>query len=94
MRDLDAFCLTPVAPMSGAEIQALRAREGVGQAVLAAPPERRGQAGLRLGTRREAAEWPIAEAARARADQGAQRHHLRPAPTAAGLSCPAGSTGK
>ena len=35
LRDLDAFCLTPVAPVSGAEIQALRAREGVSQAVLA-----------------------------------------------------------
>jgi putative transcriptional regulator len=35
MRDLDAFCLTPVPPVTGAEIQALREREGVSQAVLA-----------------------------------------------------------
>ena len=35
MRDLDAFCLTPVAPVTGAENQALRAREGVSQAALA-----------------------------------------------------------
>ena len=35
MRDLDAFCLTPVAEVSGAEIQKLREREGVSQAVLA-----------------------------------------------------------
>ena len=35
MRDLDAFCLTPVAEVSGAEIQKLREREGVRQAVLA-----------------------------------------------------------
>lgn len=35
MRDLDAFCLTPVGEVSGADIQQLRAREGVSQAVLA-----------------------------------------------------------
>lgn len=35
MRDLDAFCLTPVAEISGDDIQQLRAREGVSQAVLA-----------------------------------------------------------
>lgn len=35
MRDIDAFCLTTVAPLSGEEIQALRVREGVSQAVLA-----------------------------------------------------------
>ncbi|HUZ66669.1 MAG TPA: DNA-binding transcriptional regulator [Beijerinckiaceae bacterium] len=35
MRDIDAFCLTKVEPMSGAEIQALREREGISQAVLA-----------------------------------------------------------
>jgi len=35
MRDLDAFCLTPVSAVSGADIQKLRAREGVSQAVLA-----------------------------------------------------------
>jgi putative transcriptional regulator len=35
MRDLDAFCLTPVESVSGEEIRSLRAREGVSQAVLA-----------------------------------------------------------
>jgi putative transcriptional regulator len=35
MRDIDAFCLTAVTPLSGGEIQALRKREGVSQAVLA-----------------------------------------------------------
>jgi putative transcriptional regulator len=35
MRDLDAFCLTPVGDLSGEDIQQLRAREGVSQAVLA-----------------------------------------------------------
>jgi putative transcriptional regulator len=35
MRDIDAFCLTKIEPMSGEEIQALRRREGVSQAVLA-----------------------------------------------------------
>ncbi len=35
MRDLDAFCLTQVAEISGDDIQQLRAREGVSQAVLA-----------------------------------------------------------
>jgi putative transcriptional regulator len=35
MRDFDAFCLTMVEPMSGGDIQTLRKREGVSQAVLA-----------------------------------------------------------
>ena len=35
MRDLDAFCLTKVEELSGEDIQALRARERVSQAVLA-----------------------------------------------------------
>ncbi len=35
MRDIDAFCLTKVEAMSGEEIQALREREGISQAVLA-----------------------------------------------------------
>jgi putative transcriptional regulator len=35
MRDLDAFCLTPVDDLSGEDIQKLREREGVSQAVLA-----------------------------------------------------------
>ncbi|HEY1933388.1 MAG TPA: helix-turn-helix domain-containing protein [Acetobacteraceae bacterium] len=35
MRDLDAFCLTPVGVISGDDIQKLRKREGVSQAVLA-----------------------------------------------------------
>jgi putative transcriptional regulator len=35
MRDIDAFCLTKVEPMSGEDIQALREREGISQAVLA-----------------------------------------------------------
>jgi putative transcriptional regulator len=35
MRDIDAYCLTKVQTMSGEEIQALRTREGVSQAVLA-----------------------------------------------------------
>jgi putative transcriptional regulator len=35
MRDIEAFCLTKVEPLSGEDIQALRAREGVSQAVLA-----------------------------------------------------------
>jgi putative transcriptional regulator len=35
MREIDAFCLTKVEPMSGEDIQALREREGVSQAVLA-----------------------------------------------------------
>ena len=35
MRDVDAFCLTPVGPVSGDEIQKLREREGVSQAILA-----------------------------------------------------------
>jgi putative transcriptional regulator len=36
MRDIDAFCLSKVEPLTGSEIQALREREGVSQAVLAA----------------------------------------------------------
>ena len=35
MRAFDTFCLTKVEAMSGAEIQALREREGVSQAILA-----------------------------------------------------------
>jgi putative transcriptional regulator len=35
MRDLDAFCLTKVEVLTGKEIQALRKREGVSQAVFA-----------------------------------------------------------
>lgn len=35
MRDIDAFCVTTVQPMQGKDIQALRTREGVSQAVLA-----------------------------------------------------------
>jgi putative transcriptional regulator len=35
MRDLDAFCLTPVDDLGGEDIQKLREREGVSQAVLA-----------------------------------------------------------
>ena len=35
MRDIDAFCLTKVEAMTGEEIQALREREGISQAVLA-----------------------------------------------------------
>jgi len=35
MRDIEAFCLTKVEAMSGEEIQALREREGISQAVLA-----------------------------------------------------------
>ncbi len=35
MRDIDAFCMTKVQDMKGQDIQALRAREGVSQAVLA-----------------------------------------------------------
>ena len=35
MRDIGAFCMTEVQPMKGRDIQALRAREGVSQAILA-----------------------------------------------------------
>jgi putative transcriptional regulator len=35
MRDIEAFCLTKVEALSGQDIQALREREGVSQAVLA-----------------------------------------------------------
>ena len=35
MRDIEAFCLTKVEAMTGEEIQALREREGISQAVLA-----------------------------------------------------------
>lgn len=35
MRDIEAFCVTKVQKMKGKDIQALRAREGVSQAVLA-----------------------------------------------------------
>ena len=35
MRDIDAFCLTKVEALSGEEIQALRKREGISQAILA-----------------------------------------------------------
>jgi putative transcriptional regulator len=35
MRDIEAFCLTKVEALSGEDIQALREREGVSQAVLA-----------------------------------------------------------
>jgi DNA-binding transcriptional regulator YiaG len=35
MREFDMFCLTKVEPMSGTDIQAIRRREGVSQAVLA-----------------------------------------------------------
>ena len=35
MRDIDVFCLAKVQPMSGEDIQALRQREGVSQALLA-----------------------------------------------------------
>jgi putative transcriptional regulator len=35
MRDFDAFCLTQVEPMAAVEIQKLRQREGVSQAVFA-----------------------------------------------------------
>jgi putative transcriptional regulator len=35
MRDIDAFCLTKVEALSGQEIQALRKREGISQAILA-----------------------------------------------------------
>jgi putative transcriptional regulator len=35
MRDIDAFCLTKVEALSGEDIQALREREGISQAVFA-----------------------------------------------------------
>jgi putative transcriptional regulator len=35
MRDIEAFCLTKVEALSGDDIQALREREGISQAVLA-----------------------------------------------------------
>jgi putative transcriptional regulator len=35
MREFDAFCLTKVEPMTGEEIQAMRERAGVSQAVFA-----------------------------------------------------------
>ena len=35
MRDFDAFCLTNVEPMTGDEIQAMREKAGVSQAVFA-----------------------------------------------------------
>jgi putative transcriptional regulator len=35
MREFDVFCLTKVEPMTGVDIQAIRRREGVSQAVLA-----------------------------------------------------------
>ena len=35
MREFDVFCLTKVEPMTGIDIQAIRRREGVSQAVLA-----------------------------------------------------------
>ena len=35
IRDLNAFCLTEVQDLTGPDIQALRAREGISQAVLA-----------------------------------------------------------
>ena len=35
MRDIEAFCLTKVEALSGEDIQALREREGLSQAVLA-----------------------------------------------------------
>ena len=35
MRDIEAFCLTKVEPLSGEDIQALREREGISQAVFA-----------------------------------------------------------
>jgi putative transcriptional regulator len=35
MRDIDAFCLTKGETLSGEEIQALRKREGISQAILA-----------------------------------------------------------
>nr|WP_294504065.1 DNA-binding transcriptional regulator [uncultured Rhodopila sp.] len=35
MRDLDAFCLTPMEPIGAEDIRELREREGVSQAVLA-----------------------------------------------------------
>ena len=35
LRAIESFCLTEVRPMTGAEIQALREREGISQAVLA-----------------------------------------------------------
>ena len=35
MRDIDALCLTPVAPMTPEDIKALRVKEDISQAVLA-----------------------------------------------------------
>jgi putative transcriptional regulator len=35
MRDLEAFCLTPIAELSASDIQAIRQRERVSQAVFA-----------------------------------------------------------
>src|SRR5579863_2839391 len=35
LRNIDAFCITEVQPMKGRDIQALRSREGVSQAILA-----------------------------------------------------------
>jgi putative transcriptional regulator len=35
MRDIDAFCMTKIKEMKGKDIQALRIREGVSQALLA-----------------------------------------------------------
>ena len=35
MRDIEAFCLTKVEALSGEDLQALREREGISQAVLA-----------------------------------------------------------
>jgi putative transcriptional regulator len=38
MRELNALCLAPLAPVTGEEIQALRAKAGVSQAVQAHHP--------------------------------------------------------
>ncbi len=38
LRDIEAFCLTKVETLSGEDIQALREREGISQAVLARHP--------------------------------------------------------
>ena len=53
MRDIEAFCLTKVEALSGEDIQAVREREGINQAVFGVAPQRRRQADQRLGTRRQ-----------------------------------------
>jgi putative transcriptional regulator len=75
--DFDAFCLTPVEPLSPAEIRALRLRENASQAVFALHLNVTTGLVSQMGTRRETAERGFVNIADAGGTEGVAGGGLR-----------------